>query len=136
MSKDKKKGGFFKFIAGLSLGAAAGVLLAPKAGSETRKDLKKYIDQLLEELKTVDIDEVKQDIEAKIYEIRESLENLDKETVIKVAKKKAAEIQDMADELVDYAIEKGTPVLEETAATVRAKAIEVTKEVLNKLEEK
>ncbi len=136
MSKGKKKGGFFKFLAGLGLGAAAGVLLAPKAGSETRKDLKEYIDKLLEELKSVDLDEVKEEIEAKIFEIRESVENLDKETVIKVAKKKAAEIQDMADELVDYAIEKGTPVLEQTAASVRAKAIEVTKEVLNKLEQK
>ena len=28
----KKKGGFFKFLAGIGIGAAAGVLLAPKAG--------------------------------------------------------------------------------------------------------
>lgn len=136
MSKDKKKGGFFKFLAGVSLGAAAGVLLAPKAGSETRKDLKKHIDKMLEELKGIDVDEVKQDIEAKIYEIKESLDSLDKETVTKIAKKKAAEIQELANELVDYAVEKGTPVLKQTAATVRTKAIEVTKEVLNKLEEK
>ena len=38
--------------------------------------------------------------------------------------------------LVDYAIEKGTPVLESAAADVRAKAIDVTKEVLEKLENK
>ena len=40
----------------------------------------------------------------------------------------------MAEELVEYAVEKGTPVLEKTADSVRQKAIEVTKEVLNKLE--
>ena len=42
----------------------------------------------------------------------------------------------MAEELVNYAIEKGTPVLEEASKAVREKAIEVTKEVLNKLEKK
>lgn len=134
MSKDKKKGGFFKFIAGVGIGAAAGLLFAPKSGTETRKDFKKYINELLEELKDVDATDVKEAIEAKIYQIKDSIENLDKETVVKVAKQKAAEIQDMADELVDYAIEKGTPVLEQTAATIRTKAIEVTKEVLTKLE--
>ena len=41
----------------------------------------------------------------------------------------------MAEELVDYAIEKGTPVLEKTASSIREKAIEVTKDVLNKLEQ-
>ena len=40
----------------------------------------------------------------------------------------------MAEELVDYAVEKGTPVLEKTANSIREKAIEVTKEVLAKLE--
>ena len=42
----------------------------------------------------------------------------------------------MAAELVDYAVEKGTPVLESAAEAVRAKAIDVTKEVLKKLENK
>ena len=39
MSKDKKKSGFGKFVAGAAIGAALGVLFAPKKGSETRKDL-------------------------------------------------------------------------------------------------
>ena len=135
MSK-KKKGGLGKFIAGLGLGALAGVLFAPKAGSETRKELKAKLDELLEKLKDVDKKEVKEYVEAKIFEIKEALDDLDKEKVLKIAKKKASEIQDLADELVDYAIEKGTPILEKAAADVRAKAVEVTKEVLEKLEEK
>lgn len=40
----------------------------------------------------------------------------------------------MASELVSYVKEKGTPVLEELALSVKEKAINVTKEVLNKLE--
>lgn len=135
MSKKKKKG-LGKFIAGLGLGAAVGVLFAPKAGSETRKELKVKMDALLNDLKNVDADEVKETIEAKIFEIKEALADLDKEKILKIAKKKVVEIQDMADELVDYAIEKGTPVLESAAADVRAKAIDVTKEVLEKLENK
>jgi gas vesicle protein len=135
MSKKKKKG-LGKFIAGLGLGAAVGVLFAPKAGSETRKELKVKMDALLNDLKNVDADDVKENIEAKIFEIKEALADLDKEKILKIAKKKVVEIQDMADELVDYAIEKGTPVLESAAADVRAKAIDVTKEVLEKLENK
>ena len=50
--------------------------------------------------------------------------------------KSAKEIKEMADELVDYAVEKGTPVIEKTANAAREKAIEVTKEVLAKLEDK
>ena len=54
--------------------------------------------------------------------------------VVKIAKKKAKDIQNMAEELVEYAVEKGTPVLEKAAEAIREKAIDVTKEVLNRLE--
>ena len=51
-----------------------------------------------------------------------------------MAKKKAKEIQAKAEDLVDYAVEKGTPVLESSANAIREKAIDVTKEVLARLE--
>ena len=130
----KKKSGLGKFILGAGIGAAVGVLFAPKKGSETRKELKKKMDELIEKVKNLDAKEVKENIEAKIFEIKTELEDLDKEKVLKIAKQKAKEIKDMAEELVSYAIEKGTPVLEEAAVAVREKAIAVTKEVLNKLE--
>ena len=100
--ENKKKSGLGKFVLGASVGAALGVLFAPKKGSETRKEL----------------------------------EDLDKEKVLKIAKKKANDIKNMAEELVDYAVEKGTPVLEDAAVAVREKAIQVTREVLAKLEGK
>lgn len=129
-----KKGGFGKFLTGIAIGAGLGVLFAPKKGSETRAELKAKIDEMLAKAKEVDIEEVKTNIEAKVLEIKEELESLDKEKVLKIAKKKAKDIQDMAEELVEYAIDKGTPVLEKTANVIREKAIVVTKDVLAKLE--
>lgn len=134
MSKDKKKRGFGKFLLGAGIGAGLGILFAPKAGSETRKELKVKLDEMLQKIRDIDIDEVKEEFETKIYEIKEELSNLDKEKVLKIAKKKAQQIQDKAEELVAYAIEKGTPILEQTANSIREKSIAVTKEVLTKLE--
>lgn len=129
-----KKSGFGKFLLGAGIGAGLGILLAPKKGSETRKELKLKIDELIAKAKEIDVDEVKETIETKIEEIKAELEDLDKEKVLKIAKKKAKDIESKTEELLNYAIEKGTPVLEKAAASVKEKAIEVTKQVLAKLE--
>ncbi len=129
-----KKKGFGKFLIGAGIGAGLGLLFAPKKGSETRRELKIKMDELIEKAKGIDAKEVKENIEVKIAEIKAELADLDKEKVLKIAKKKAKQIQDASSELVSYAVEKGTPVLKSAAESVRAKAVDVTKEVLNKLE--
>ena len=53
---------------------------------------------------------------------------------LKCETREAKDIETKAEELLNYAIEKGTPVLEKAAASVKEKAIEVTKQVLSKLE--
>ena len=134
--KKNKKGGLCKFLFGAAIGTGLGMLFAPKKGEETRKDLSEKIDELLKKAKEIDADEVKENIEERINEIKSELEDLDKEKVLKIAKEKSKKIKAKAEELVDYAVEKGTPVLEKTSLAVKEKAIEVTKEVLKKLEEK
>ena len=73
MSKEKKKSGLGKFLAGAAIGAGLGVLFAPKKGSETRRELKQKFDELVAKAKEIDIDEVKENIENKVEEIKAEL---------------------------------------------------------------
>ena len=128
------KKGFGKFIAGAGIGAALALLFAPKKGSELRTDLKNKIDELINKAKELDKEEIKKQIEEKVEKLKEEISDLDKEKVLSVAKKKSKQIISSANNLVEYAIDKGTPVLEKLTSEVRLKAIAVTKEVLEKLE--
>ena len=128
------KNGFGKFLAGVAVGIGIGVLCAPKKGSETRQDLKDKMNDLIDKAKKIKKEDVKLAIETKVKDLKAALADLDKEKVLEIAKKKARQVQDMAEELVEYVVEKGTPVVEKAASVVRDKAIVVTKGVLNKLE--
>lgn len=132
----KKSSGLGKFIAGLAIGTGLGVLFAPKKGSETRAELKAKLEELYKKAKELDMDDVKETIETKIAEIKAGLEDLDKEKVVSIAKEKAKKLQEKCEELVQYVVEKGTPVMEKTAATIRDKAKDLSKEVLDKLNKK
>ncbi len=133
MSKEKKSG-LGKFLAGAAIGAGLGILFAPRKGSETRAALKAKINDLVAQIKNIDMEEVKEEFSRKVEEIKEGLADLDKEKVLEIAKEKAAQLKDKAQELVDLAIDKGTPMLRDAAEEVRLKAIDVTKDVLKKLE--
>lgn len=128
------KKGACKFVLGAAVGAGLGMLFAPKKGKDLRNDLKVKMDDLLNKVKEIDPEDLKDEFDKKVNEIREQLEDLDKEKVLKLAKKKCNEIMKKTDELVDLAISKGTPILKETAEDVKDKAIEVTKDVLKRLE--
>ena len=129
-----RRNGLGKFLAGVGIGAGLGILFAPKSGKETRKDLKNKLDEFVNEVRNIDINEVKDEFLKKVDEIKVELEDLDKEKVAKIAKEKAEDLKKKANELVE--LEKGTPVLESAANDVRQKAINVTKDVLKKLEGK
>ena len=133
MSKKSRLG---MFAVGAAIGAGLGILFAPRSGKDTRKMLKEKMDELIDKAKQINKEDVKIAIETKISELKEAISNLDKETVIAAAKKQGKKIREMAEELVEYVVDKGTPALEKAASTVRCKAIDVTKDVLEKLESK
>ncbi len=130
-----KNHGIEKFAAGVVVGATLGVLFAPKSGKETREDLKNAFDDLVEKARNLKAEDVKADIEKKVQEIREGLADLDKEKVLAIAKEKAAALKEKCNELVAYAKEKGTPVVEKTAKDVKHKTADVVRGVLEKLED-
>lgn len=129
-----KKKGCGKFLFGAALGAGLGLLFAPKKGSDMREDLKKQLDKLLNQIKDIDTEEVKKKFDKRVNEIKVELADLDKEKALDLAKEKALVLKDKVEDLVDLAVEKGTPVLRDAAEELRVKAIAVTKDVLKKLE--
>ena len=130
----KRSEGIAKFVAGAMLGIGAGMLLAPKSGEELRKDLKKKISELIEKAKEIDIKEVSEDIKKRVTDLKKEVEDLDKEKVLAIAREKGEQLKQKANDLLVLAKEKGTPVVEKAAADVRERAIQVTKEILKKLE--
>ena len=119
---------------GAAIGASLGILFAPKKGQEMRRDLKKKMLNLIDDAKELSIGDVSQMVESKITEIRHDLNDLDKEKVLKIAKSKSEEIKVKCQDLVDMAIDKGTPVLQDAAIEVRDKTIDVMKDIIKKLE--
>jgi gas vesicle protein len=131
-----KKAGLGKFIIGAAIGAGLGVLFAPKKGSELRKDLKEKIDDLVAQIKKIDIEEVKAEFDLKVEEIKNELADLDKEKALSIAKEKGNQLKEKAEELVALAKKKGTPVLIDSAQDVLENVVKVSKDAIKKLEAK
>ena len=90
---ERKSSGFGKFLAGAAIGVGLGVLFAPKAGAETRKELKEKMDELVKKVKELDVQEVKDNFLKKIEELKEELADLDKEKFISIARERAEVIK-------------------------------------------
>lgn len=129
MSKKKS------FLLGAGVGLGLGLLFAPKSGKETREDLAKMISDLYEKAKQIDVEEVKNAIIVKTKELENTLKDLDKETAKQLIIDKSREVKIKAQELVDLAVEKGTPIVEKTAKKVKSKTAELLKNTAEKLEE-
>lgn len=130
------KRGLGKLALGAGIGASLALLFAPKKGSELRSDIKNKISEFMKNVDDMTVSEIKDEFTTKIDEIKTGLDELDKETVLKAAKKKGNELKDKANELVELAKEKGTPVLEGTADDLKEKTISACQNVIDKLEEK
>lgn len=125
-----------KLLTGMGIGVGLGLLFAPEKGEKTRKKLMEKLNKMYENVKNVDVDEVKEKIESQINDIKEELKDLDKEKALKIAKDKGKKIVKKSEELYKLAVEKGTPVLERAADEIRKTSVDVLKSITNKLEKK
>ena len=130
-----KNHGWLKFLVGAGIGVGVGVLLAPKSGKETRKELHEKIDALMAKVKKMDKDDVKELITNKIEEIKTDLANLDAETVSETIKKEAKKIKAKTEDLVAIAVQKGTPVVAKAAEEFKASTIKVLENITARLKD-
>ncbi len=117
-----------------AVGAGIGVLFAPKSGKETREDLKKCLDSLVKKAQDLTSKDVKATVLKKVDKIELALRDLEKEHNLKVAKKKALKLERDALKLVEYVKKQGEISLEDTTNAVHQKAIEVTRSLIEKIE--
>ena len=129
-----KKRSIGSLLLGVAVGASLGILFAPKKGKELRVELKEKMLDLVSRAKELSLNDISEMVESKITEIRHDLNELDKEKVLSIAKTKSNEIKNKCQDLVDMAIDKGTPALKNAAIEVRDKTVDVMKDMINKLE--
>ena len=131
-----KNSGIGKFLAGAAIGVGLGVLFAPKSGADTRKELKLKLDKLAEQIKSIDVAEVKKEFSRKIEDIKMDLVDLDKEKALEIASEKLDVLKDKAQDLVELAKEKGTPILKKTANELLENIVKISKDTQKKLANK
>jgi gas vesicle protein len=130
-----KKSGFGKLLAGVGIGVGLGLLLAPQSGEKTRKDLKNKANELIDELKEIDYNEVKDNLIERVQKLQSDLADLDKEKVLEIAEVKADEIKKSAEDIYKSAVKQGKPIIEKTAKELKNKTIEVLEGVIVKLKD-
>lgn len=125
---------FGKLLAGIGIGVGIGVLFAPEKGEKTRKKLMEKLNKMYNDIKEIDVEDVRETIEKQIEDIKKELKDLDKEKALKIAKEKGKAIVKKSEELYKLAVKKGTPVLEKAADEIRQSAVDVLKSITAKLE--
>ena len=96
-----------------------------------RKGLDNYTTQIINNSKIKKIIYVSCDPMTLVRDIK----NLDKETVVETVKEQAKKVKKKADELVSYAAEKATPVVEAAAKEVKKSTVKTLENITAKLKE-
>ncbi len=125
-----------KFILGLGIGAAAGLLLAPKKGSELREDLKRESLKAYDNVKNMTKEDVEALLGQTIETVKKSVDEFDVEAFKASTRDKLVELesklQDFAEQMKkteQYAVVKDNIV--EIADKVNTKVNEVKTKALN-----
>lgn len=118
-----------KFLLGLGVGAAAGLLLAPKKGSELREDLKNESVKAYDNLKNLTKEDVEAMLGQTIETVKKSIDEFDVEDFKASTKEKLADLQKTLEEYASKV--KDT----EEYLIVKENIIEITEKLNKKLDE-
>ena len=114
--------GFKKFLTGAALGVGLGFLLAPEKGEKTREKVMNASKNLMDEIKKLDYDDVKDNLEKKVADLEEEFKSLDAEKVSKIATEKGKVILKKANEIYKEAVKQGKPIIEKYASELKTNA--------------
>lgn len=134
MKMNNKKNNIGKYAIGALLGASIALMFAPKTGKELRRDLKDKMDEVLENVKELEVEDVKKAITKKVKEIESDIKELDKEKVLEVAKEQAKKIENKISQLVKEAEKAAKPALLELTNDMKVKTIKTLEIAIDKLE--
>lgn len=119
---------------GAIIGGIAGVLFAPRKGSETREKIKECFINMKIKLQGVDEKDIKKYIEKKLDDLDIEIAKLDTEIEYKKAKKQAKKVIKKINKLINYTKKKGIEEFEDMIEDLKDKAEEISEEILTNLE--
>ena len=117
-------------VGGALLGGAAGILFAPRKGSETREKIKDSINDLLERTQSIDKEDIRKYIEKELENIDFEIVKLDELDSYKKAKRQAKKVIKRIDKLIKYTKKKGMEDFEYLTNELKEKAEEISEEIL------
>ncbi len=130
-----KKSKLGALVAGIGIGAAAGLLLAPKSGEETRKDIQKKAKQIGKKVKDIDLNQVKEDLVKEFDKFKNEMKDMDKDKAMKLAKEQGTKLLAKCEDLITMAKEKSAPMIEKTGKDIKKKLSEMLADASEKLSE-
>lgn len=131
MSQNK----FGRFLSGVLVGIGLGILVAPDKGENTRLELRKSFDKLINTIKDIDIESTKAALINKLAEIESDLTDLDTAKKTDIVKEKTELINQKCDELISVANNTDANMLNDVIKEVKKNTTKLASTVLNSLEE-
>ena len=130
-----KKNTIIGFLAGTAVGAALGLIFAPKSGKEMRNDISKKAKSISSKINDIDLDDIREFVIEKSADIEKKINKLSRTKVLKDAKKLAKEIEKELANLYDSVKDITEDVLQDSVIKLKEKAANTIERVLNKLKE-